>query len=1691
MAAQDAELLLKVGLDLSHFRGQLNRLGSDLAGQALNLSVKFNRSSVSSELNLLQRQLGNKKFRVEVNTNLEAEIKNADRLVRALQRVQSASSGAKGGLPLGVAGLGVKKGAGNPSVNEIRALFNAAIKGGLLDERTLGKTREQMVVALGQIGRDSIEGLLNGLSSGDSRLRAAAESLGDSLIAALKNALGIASPSKETGKLGKFAAEGFEKGFVSGMVKAERTMANAIRSAVIGSIREGLSNLPGLGGALVGFERQLAASVQLAVRRAMREGLSASVGPGAKGTLLGGTGGAATGAAIGGAKALGGGIAAGVAKLTAGGVMGTAANLARYSIDSSAYQEFVGKLYQEIINSALSSGSQGAIIGALAVGGVAGGLGFARGATGSLAIQAITAIRNRVLAALLAVSTGEMNNVVKVMVRDVTGALFTGIIRQLKSASQGLPAINWPAIAPTKAAGIGPSSSGRFLPGGPEAAMLPGTAFGAQRRLVGDILSPSLKEALRGAANAFVDTVRAELNAAIRQVNVRDLGVKVQAALAPSRIAGLLPAGVGRTPSTYATGRIGGETQAELFARREREARMRSGLRGMDVMGGGAGRTPSPYSYAYRGARPLSAIVPYAPGGAMVPTGGGGGGAGGGGGRPPGGGGGMFGGGGNFGRALSNLNLPGQGLIRELGQEFGFAAKQVLLFGTAYKALAFIQTFPGQVGQAVGQLQSFRNTLKEISPSAEEVAASNKFILDIVDKYNVPLQSARDGFTKLYASMQPAGFGGNEIRDLFLGISQAAATFGMSAEKVDRVNYAFAQMASKGQVMSEELKGQLGDVLPGAMAIFAEAAGFEGADAITKFSAALEDGAYKGKAMKVLLTNVGIVMRKEFGPGAEGAARTFQGVINRMQNSMKLLYEAFEPVAVGFLNSVVMPLTNGIKTITDGFNAFFQGVSAKTAGGQAFAAQLESLRPAFEGILNNVKQLLPSLQLFGNALLSVSKLFILIAGNPVTGFLLKVYANVLLLNTAFTLLGGRVLLGLIASINTAIARFIALNVSVAALQRTSAVTSSALAGTQLQLALLTRNATAATGPVALLASTLSRLAAIGAIVVTVSLIVNGLSEAIRANQEIARLRGQRLAGGQAAIYGGSVPAQDKETARKTLASINKERKRGVPLATRVLGSLAGLVGAPTPAGQIERSGVLAERELAARAKLGLPTRATVATGTEQVLQSMPAGAGEGAGKGGKKAADEAKRLAEEIAKQAAAASNVLFTEQQRLSVLRATNPIAKTFAEFASQELTIQRELNQALKEAKSEKEKQDIIETARLKSMQNSLTLEQEMQRVREDALKPLQELLTNQREQLRYETDVKDLMAQGMLPERAKQVAEVRKLVRAQLETLDLSIAQAEAAIQERIAREGITEAVQKQQEALEDLRAARGQILGLGAQGEAGVPTETAKGPMDFIKEAAGTAREELDKLTNWGYQAVEGAKAIGSAFGQAFKDIISGSMSAQEALANMMQSIADHFLDMAAQIIAQQITMMIYGLILKALGVMSGAAASVSATGPNPGGIPSTGNITAPSVNGFDLGSVANVAANGAVWKGGFQAFANGGMVTGPTLGLIGEGKYNEAIVPLPNGRSIPVQLQGDSIREKMGDNYASSPSSPMLSMTFETTSINGVEYVSRDQLEAAMMETRKLAAREGAQKGANLAIDKLQQSPNVRRRVGMR
>ena len=1426
-----AELKLKVSLDTSYLKGQIARLPLEFAGANVSIRPKFDKQAIASEFAALNRYINSKKFNIVINTNLEAEIKNADRLVKALGRVQQAASGAKGGLPIGTQALSRTKGQGGFAAAEIKALFGAAVQGGLIDDKTLASTRAQMVTALGGIGKDSIAGLLNGLKSGDADIQAAAQVLGKNLITSFKTVLGIASPSKEFKKLGEAAGQGFEQGLLK--------------------------------------------SIEIAEQSATRK-----------------------------------------------------------------MQRMLDRLARMVL---MMGGMSGPEIG-----------------------------------------------------------------RQIAQA-RALPSLNFGATTPRTPVAIGPSSTGRALPAGADRLGLPGTSFTSQKLLSGDLLTPSMKAAIRDAANEFVDNLRGSLNNAIREVNVRDLGRMGAPMLGGIRTAGFLPAGVGRSSSPYSTGRLGreGETRAELFARREREARMRSALRGVDIMGEGgiAGRSASPYSYAYRGARPQSAIVPYSAGGAIVPVASRGGGGGGGGGGTGGGPGNFAGRGGGPGGGFNMPNLPGAGLVREIGQEFAFATKQVLLFGTAYKSLAFATNFPAQVGQAVAALQSFNNTLKAISPSAKEVQASNDLILQLVDKYNIPLQSARDGFTKLYASMQSAGFAGNEVRDIFTGISKAAATFGMSADKVDRVNYAFAQMASKGQVMSEELKGQLGDVLPGALGIFAEAAGFKGPDAIQKFSAALEDGAYKGQAMKQLLTNVGVVMNKEFGPGAEGAARTFQGAINRMQNSLLFLYEAFEPAAVQFLNAVVMPLTNGIKQVTDGFNAFFTGQAAKTAGGSALAQQLNELRPSFEGILNNIKQLTPTFQLLGSVLLGVAKAFTVIIGNPIIGFLAKLYANVLLVNGVFTLLGGKILISLIGNIGAAISRFIALNVAVATMQRTATVTNSTLAGTQLQMALLQRSAGMATGPVILLRNALLGLANMGLIVIGINVVINGLAELDRLKNSLAE-----IGTFSSSKYKKEISSMSKEDINSRLIENRRTQKA-------IQGELGGYAG---PVGSAKGLVTGRDEELRARllmvqakeqaliranktARAGVSLDSQVAGSVTPVDLGAAGGAGAASGKGAGKLDTYNRSTLEFIQQQGE-------LEQQSLDRKRQQNLLSETQYKIDSASLALE-----VTKKEEAEKLRLATLATNKdnLSSGDKALKLA-DLQTAYQNNLAIAQDKYTTAVDGARkelsgpFDSAIKDTNAsmveqrmllgnlqngiEGLTPDQQaylKVVEMTRDLSQDETDIIKDKINLLRGAIEQQILLNQEVEQGKILNELGGQLRLA--QTLDPRAELR---ETLRQRNPLfsdakieeqALLSEQVTAAQKAKDDLKNI-------ASTIGNAFGEAFKGIITGTATVREALGGLFQSIADSFADMVAQMIAEWLKAQ---LIKGFLSLFPGF---------NGGGLGS-------SASNVEKYASLQPFANGGIAPGGFTAFANGGVVTGPTLGLVGEGRYNEAVIPLPDGKSVPVQLSG--------------------------------------------------------------------------------
>ena len=149
------------------------------------------------------------------------------------------------------------------------------------------------------------------------------------------------------------------------------------------------------------------------------------------------------------------------------------------------------------------------------------------------------------------------------------------------------------------------------------------------------------------------------------------------------------------------------------------------------------------------------------------------------------------------------------------------------------------------------------------------------------------------------------------------------------------------------------------------------------------------------------------------------------------------------------------------------------------------------------------------------------------------------------------------------------------------------------------------------------------------------------------------------------------------------------------------------------------------------------------------------------------------------------------------------------------------------------------------------------------------------------------------------------------------------------------------------------------------------------------------DELNKLLDPLRQIDSLSKSIGDSFAESFKGIVRGSMSAQDALRNLFQRTADHFLDMAAQILAAQIRSGIMGLF--SFGMSS-----------NPLGMRQQG-----------VGVSANILGRHSVGTSAMQPklkFAEGGRPPVGRASIVGE-RGPELFVPDRAGTIIPNHGMG--------------------------------------------------------------------------------
>jgi hypothetical protein len=208
----------------------------------------------------------------------------------------------------------------------------------------------------------------------------------------------------------------------------------------------------------------------------------------------------------------------------------------------------------------------------------------------------------------------------------------------------------------------------------------------------------------------------------------------------------------------------------------------------------------------------------------------------------------------------------------------------------------------------------------------------------------------------------------------------------------------------------------------------------------------------------------------------------------------------------------------------------------------------------------------------------------------------------------------------------------------------------------------------------------------------------------------------------------------------------------------------------------------------------------------------------------------------------------------------------------------------------------------------------------------------------------------------------------------------------------------------------------------------------------------------------------ANTVAGAFSSAFDAAVSGTENLGEALKGL-----------GADLLATIGKMLIMYAIAQALGALGGTDGK---------------GVFSFLAKGFGFKG----AKDGAYWPGGFEAFADGGVVTSPTMGLIGEGGEPEYVIPASKMRGAMSRYAGGARGNSVipgssaegGTEQGGVATMEPIDVRYSVERINSVDYVTADQFQAGMAR----AAQQGAVQGERRAMRSLKNSSATRRSVGI-
>lgn len=223
-------------------------------------------------------------------------------------------------------------------------------------------------------------------------------------------------------------------------------------------------------------------------------------------------------------------------------------------------------------------------------------------------------------------------------------------------------------------------------------------------------------------------------------------------------------------------------------------------------------------------------------------------------------------------------------LVADMASHVGVAAAGMVA-GSAAAAYGFYKLSQAAI-DVQKQMEAMRLTLDAVSGSSAITAANVDFLKKVADGAGVSFTTMGAQFAKLEAAAKGTTLEGEKMRRIFEILTLASAKLGLNTQDLEGILRAFQQIVSKGNVTAEELKNQLGDRIPGAVSIMAQALGVS----VKRLTELMEAGDVAASSMAAFADT----LAKRLGINVGDRIQTIVAAEARLGNQFKLTTEAVD-----------------------------------------------------------------------------------------------------------------------------------------------------------------------------------------------------------------------------------------------------------------------------------------------------------------------------------------------------------------------------------------------------------------------------------------------------------------------------------------------------------------------------------------------------------------------------------------------------------------------------------------------------------------------------------------------------------------------------------------------------------------------------------------------------------------------------